>query len=371
MCCRPPFREPQQGPAPDRRSSARYEVDVPHGSSTLGQSPWGGLWRAPTLSRPLICGLATFGIVLLLVLGWAAVSALIAGAPSQVAAAVAHEMRLAAGSAVCEGAALEEAASRAVSLVDAARMLRVTGSVAAAAVMDTAARGDISEELAHQIAKAGLVLRGDGTLRLDEAVALVKPWACWFEEDVTGPAMRAAGSAAVIALQTAWAAAERCFFIALELAAVRPDVTLGVLALVAVALWRWNVRQRDRVVAAMFDCALLELEAIPGRTIPLAQLRPHVLDRLYSGAFSVMALRASRYWPRVEARLKLDPRLFVDAATETSAGLVQPCATWVSPLRRSSSGGGRLHPGNGWHQQRAYQEPSQGPAYRGAPAVRS
>ena len=251
-----------------------------------------------------------------------------------VARAISSEVSLAVGEALCHpGTSLLAGDGRSLACSAVVERLRSRGEAFAADALARAARGDVISGLQSALGDSGVELRGDKTLVAGAVLAPRKSWACWLRQDVTsfvqsGIARGAEFMASGLLLIT------RIFW---NLILVYPAVSLGVavalFATVGFALYRRSVRARNLVVDTMFDCALRELEALAGRAIPLAQLRPHVMDRLYNGPFSVMALRAVRHWPRVEARLKLDSRVHVDAVAETAAGLIQPCATWVSPLR--------------------------------------
>lgn len=296
------------------------------------------------LSWPVTVALTSLGLTVVLLGAWAVSSTLLASTPGAVATAVVREMRLAAGEVACFSGGGGGGDGRSLLIPAVLERLRAVGASAAAASLSHAAEGVLDPATHDRLSAMGVTLAKDATLSLDAAIPVLKPWACWAEEEVLAPAAAAVWAGTVWGASTAWAGTVWGASNLVAAALARPDVALAVLAVLAVALWRWNVRARDLVVAAMFDCALRELEALAGRAVPLAQLRPHVLDRLYAGPYSVMALRAARYWPRVEARLKGDSRVLVDAAAETAAGLVQPCATWVSPLRRAPPGAGGASP---------------------------
>lgn len=248
--------------------------------------------------------------------------------------AISSEMSLAVGEALCNpGKSLPVGDGRTLAFSVVVERLRSRGEAFAADALAHAARGDISSGLHSALSESRVELRGDKMLVAHALLPPRKSWACWLRQDVASSVQSGIARVAERVASGLLLLIRIFGNLILEHPAVSLGVSVAFIATVGFALFHWSVHARNLVVDTMFDCALRELEALAGRAIPLAQLRPHVMDRLYNSPFSVMALRAVRHWPRVEARLKLDSRVHVDAVAETAAGLIQPCATWVSPLR--------------------------------------
>jgi hypothetical protein len=300
---------------PPQRQVGTFRPSLDHRPQGGGGSEHKATWATWSLrTQCMFFALLSFVVV---ASAWVGYRFYVAATPQGKVAALARMLQRSAGIAHCEG----------TSSIDDGRTMTLTGAVdrlqaegeswAAVALMgpDDNVQGVLETfGITYDSITDRLVL-GSGS-------DIIKPTMCWFMEDVIGAIQRGASLGFVHLLQ---------------LAAVRWDVSLGVLLVLCVVFYRWNQVARSAVVQTMYDVALHALECNHGSAIPLEQLKQHVLDELYSGPFSVMGIRAGRAWPDVERRFDLDARVVVDANAETAEGRIMKSATWVSPLKRFAS----------------------------------